>query len=87
VSLWILTVHLKKANAVRRNDAYYYFQEKFTTISVTSQAFSRALSESHNTQYFQKSGELYYLTSKAQDLVEGWISGKPVDSPNDVDNV
>lgn len=84
VSLWILTVHLKKAEAVRWNDAYYYFKEKFTTLSVKTDAFNRALAKPENDKYFRKAGELYYLTSEGQQKVEDWIAGKPIESSDDL---
>jgi hypothetical protein len=86
VSLWILTTHLNKAEAVRWNDAYYYFREKFTTLSVQTDAFSRALSKPENDRYFRKAGELFYLTSEGQQKVEGWVAGDPINSSNDLED-
>jgi hypothetical protein len=86
VSLWILTVHLSEAEAVRWNDAYYYFKEKFTTLSVKPETFSRALSKSENGRYFQKAGELFYLTSEGQQKVESWIAGAPISASDDFDD-
>lgn len=86
VSLWILTVHLNKAEAIRWNDAYYYFREKFTTLSVKTDAFSRALSKPENDKYFRKAGELFYLTSEGQQKVEGWVAGDPINSSNDLED-
>lgn len=83
VSLWIITVHLHKAEAVRWNDAYYYFQEKFKTISASSESFSRAMASPSHSKYFRKSGDLYFLTSEGQAKVEGWIAGNPFDSTID----
>lgn len=84
VSFWILTVSLKKAEAVRWNDAYYYFKEKFTTISVEADSFSRAIAKPANDKYFRKTGELYFLSLDGQQKVEGWIAGKPIDSSDDL---
>ncbi len=84
LSLWILTIHLKKTNAVRWNDAYYYFKEKFTTISVEPESFSRAISKTLNDKYFRKSGDQYFLSSEGQQKVEGWIAGQPIESSNDL---
>lgn len=84
LSLWILTVHLKKADAVRWNYAYYYLKEKFTTISVEPESFSRAISKSINDNYFRKTGDSYFLSSEGQQKVEGWIAGKPIESSDDL---
>ncbi|MCL1471075.1 hypothetical protein LAY57_10365 [Argonema antarcticum A004/B2] len=86
VALWIITVHLKKEQAIRWNDGYYYLKDKFKTISVEAESFSRAMSKQTNEKYFRRSGELYYLTSQGQQIVEGWINGKPIDSLIDVEN-
>lgn len=80
VSLWLLTIKLRKANAIRWNDAYYYFKEKFTTISVEAISFSRAISKPINEKYFRKTGDLYFLSSEGHQKVEGWLAGKPIDS-------
>ena len=84
VSFWILTVHLKKANAIRWNDAYYYFKEKFITISGEPESFNRAISKPINDKYFRKTGDLYFLSSEGQQKVEGWIAGKPIESSDDL---
>ncbi len=86
VALYIIIVYLKKEKAIRWNDAYYYLKEKFETISVSAQSFKSAISKLSNEKYFRKSGELYYLTSEGQQIVEAWISGKPLDSLIDVEN-
>lgn len=86
VALWVTTIYLKKAEAVRWNDAYYFFKEKFKTISATPQGFSRALSNPNNKKYFGQSGELYFLTSEGKRKVEEWIAGKPFESPSEVED-
>ncbi len=86
VSLWIVIHQLGKAQAVSWNDAYYFFKEKFQTISVTSQAFSRAMGSSKNTKYFRKSGDQYFLTSEGQRTVESWIAGNPLESVNETED-
>jgi hypothetical protein len=83
VSIWIITVHLKKAEAVRWNDAYYYYKERFKAISATPNAFSKALGRKINEKYFKKSGEQFYLTSEGRKQVEGWIAGKPIEKTAD----
>lgn len=80
LALWIITVHLKKENAVRWNDAYYYFKEKYTTISATTNGFRKALTKPVNEKYFAKTGELFYLTPEGDKVVEAWIAGKPVNT-------
>lgn len=86
VALWVITIYLKKLEAVRWNDAYYFFKEKFKTISATSQGFSRAMSNPNNKNYFGQSGELYFLTSEAKRKVEEWIAGKPFESASEVED-
>ena len=85
IALWIITVHLNKAEAVRWNDAYYYFQEKFKTISASQASFNRAMANPTNEKYFRKNGELFFLTSEGQKKVEDWIAGKPFDGSSDAD--
>ncbi|PSB07923.1 hypothetical protein C7B69_23105 [filamentous cyanobacterium Phorm 46] len=86
VSLWIVIHQLQKAQTVSWNDAYYFFKEKFQTISVTSQAFSRAMGSPKNTKYFRKSGEQYFLSSEGQRIVESWIAGAPLESVNETED-
>ena len=85
IALWIITVHLNKAEAVRWNDAYYYFQEKFKTISASQASFNRSMANPTNEKYFRKNGELFFLTSEGQKKVEDWIAGKPFDGSSDAD--
>lgn len=83
VSLWIITIHLKKANAVRWNDAYYFFKEKFQTIAATPEAFSLAMRNEANEKYFRQSDEMFFLASDGVKKVEEWIGGKPVSSSSE----
>ncbi|MBV8855813.1 MAG: zinc ribbon domain-containing protein [Acidobacteria bacterium] len=83
VALWIITVHLKKAEAVRWNHAYYYYKEKYKAISATPNAFRKSLGRKINEKYFKKSGEEFYLTSDGRKQVEGWIAGKPIEKTAD----
>ncbi|WP_190550358.1 hypothetical protein [Trichocoleus sp. FACHB-591] len=78
VSLWLLTVHLNKVQAVRSNDAYYYFKEKFKTISVKAETFKEALFKPSNSRYFRKTEDSFFLTSKGQQIVEAWTTGAPI---------
>ena len=86
VSLWIIIHKLEKAKTVSCSQAYLFFQEKFETISVTSQAFSRAMANSKNTKYFRQSGAQYFLTSEGQETVESWIVGGPLESDNETED-
>lgn len=86
VSLWIIIHKLEKAKTVSCSQAYLFFQEKFETISVTSQAFSRAMANSKNTKYFRQSGAQYFLTSEGQETVESWIAGGPLESDNETED-
>lgn len=86
VALWITTVHLKKANAVRWNEAYYFFKEKYKTISATGQGFSRAMANPNNAKYFRESDELYFLSSEGQRKVEDWLAGKPFGSSSEAED-
>lgn len=75
LALWIITVSLKKAQTVRRMDAYYYLKEKFPTITVSSQSFSRAMSNPNFDNLMKGSDDdKYYLTPDGQKLVESWIN-------------
>jgi hypothetical protein len=87
VALWLVTVHLNKAKAVRWNDVYYFFKEKFETISVTPQSFSRAMESPQNTKYFRQSGELYFLSSEGQQKVEKWIAGQSFESSGETEDI
>jgi hypothetical protein len=86
VSLWIILHKLEKAKAVSCSQAYLFFKEKFETISVTSQAFSRAMANPKNTKYFRQSGVQYFLTSEGQETVESWIAGDPLESDNETED-
>lgn len=86
VSLWIITVHLKKVKAVRWNDAYYFFKGKYKTISATPQGFSRAMANFNNAKYFRESDELYFLSSEGQRKVEDWRAGKPFESSSEAED-
>jgi hypothetical protein len=85
VSLWIILHKLEKAKAVSCSQAYLFFKERFETISVTSQAFSRAMANPKNTKYFRQSGTQYFLTSEGQRRVESWIAGDPFESDNETE--
>jgi hypothetical protein len=86
VSLWIIIHKLEKAKTVSCSQAYLFFQEKFETISVTSQAFSRAMAKPKNTKYFRQSGAQYFLTSEGQETVESWIAGGLLESDNETED-
>jgi len=76
-SLWIITIHLKKAGAVKWNEAYYYLTKKFATTAVKAENFSKAMHNKDNDKLFSKSVEGdFYLSPEAQETVENWISGK-----------
>lgn len=86
VALFIIIHQLQKDKAVRWNDAYYFFKEKFKTISVKPEAFSRAMASSKNTKYFRHSEDQYFLTSEGQRRVESWIAGDPLESDNETED-
>lgn len=86
VSLWIIIHQLGNAKAVRCNDAYYFFKQKFETISVSALVFSRAMRSSKNTKYFRSSGEQYYLTSEGERKVESWVAGEPLELGNETED-
>ncbi len=77
VSLWILTSHLKKAEAVRWNDAYHFFKEKYTTISSSAEAFSAAMRKELNKKYFRQTDTgAFFLSPEGQQKVIKWIAGE-----------
>lgn len=77
ISIWLITVHLKKAKAITWYQAMHYLKAKFTTIGVTSNAFRKAIMSKDNEKYFQcNSDEEYFLSTDAQAIVEKWISGE-----------
>ncbi|MEG4040812.1 zinc ribbon domain-containing protein [Microcoleus sp. S11D4] len=86
VSLWIIIDQLENAKAVRCNDAYYFFKQKFETISVSAQVFSRAMKSPKNMKYFRSSGDQYYLTSEGKQTVESWVNGKPLELGNETED-
>ncbi|MEP6487563.1 zinc ribbon domain-containing protein [Microcoleus vaginatus GB2-A3] len=86
VSLWIIIHKLEKAKTVSCSQAYLFFKEKFETISVTSQAFRLAMSNSKNTNYFRPSGTQYFLTPEGERKVESWVAGEPLESGNDTED-
>jgi len=86
VSLWIIIHKLEKAKAVSSSQAYLFFKEKFETISVTSQTFRLAMSNSKNTNYFRPSGTQYFLTPEGERKVESWVAGEPLESGNDTED-
>lgn len=76
LALWILTIHLKKQETVRRLDAYYYLKSKYPSVSASSSNFSRAMSSSAAKKFIKASDDdKYYLTTDGQTLVENWING------------
>lgn len=76
LALWILTVHLKKANALLWNEAITYLLKKYDTLSVTSESARKAFIAKDNENVFQKNAEdQYFLSIDGQKLVEGWIDG------------
>ena len=77
VAYWIITIHLKKANSIKWNEAMFYLTSKYDTTSVTGNSFSKSMSSKEGEKFFTKSGEgLYYLTTDGQNLVQSWIDGK-----------
>lgn len=77
LSIWILTVRLKKANHVRWNQAYEYYETRYQAISATREAFSSAIAKDDKEVYFRKSGEFYFLSPDTIATVESWIKGLP----------
>jgi hypothetical protein len=76
LSSWIIIHHLKKASAVKWNEAFMFLTTKYKTTAVNGQAFSRAMQSKEGEKFFTKNGEgLFYLTSAGQQWVEDWISG------------
>ena len=76
LSLWIITLHLKKQETVRRIDAYHYLKTKYPKVSSSSSNFSRSMSRSSAKKYMKASDDgKYYLTTDGQKLVESWIDG------------
>lgn len=84
VSLWVIIAHLKKAEAVRWNDAYYYFKEKYKAISASPEAFSYAIKNDTN-KYFRQTDDLFFLSPEGQEKVENWIAGELVESSENGD--
>lgn len=77
LSLWIITHHIRKAETVKWNEALLYLTSKYANTSVTGQAFGKAINLKDNETLFSKSSDGgFYLTTKGQKIVEGWISGQ-----------
>jgi hypothetical protein len=81
LAVWAITVRLKKATTVRWNEAFHFLTTKYPTASASPDAFSRALSNPANGRFFGEASGKYYLTPKGEELVEGWLTGKPVGVP------
>lgn len=76
LALWLIIHHLKKADAVKWNEAMLYLTSKYKTTSVSGGSFSKSMTAKENEKYFTKNGEgLYFLTTAGQQLVEAWVSG------------
>lgn len=77
VSLWAITTKLGKTKAVASPAAYSYLKKKFTTVSVTPEAFASALTKGKGCEkWFQKNNDNgFFLSTDGQKLVEDWISG------------
>ncbi len=77
LALWILTIKLGKVKAAPIYILLYYLNKKFTTISVTQAAISKAITQSKDAdKYFQKNNEdEYFLSTIGQKMVEDWVSG------------
>lgn len=77
LSLWLIIHKLKKAGAVKWNEALLFLTSKYDATSVSGGSFSKSMNTKEGEKYFAKNGEgLYYLTSAGQQLVEDWIAGK-----------
>ncbi len=83
LGIWILTIHLHKAEAVRWNAAYYFYKEKGWPVSAKPDEFSTTLKRKGHENLFRASDSGYFLTQEAIMLVDGWRSGKPVIAPKD----
>ena len=87
LALWIITVCLKKEQTVRRIEAYNYLKIKFPTVTVSPEAFSRALMSSSNQKYIQASDDdKYYLSPEGQKKVESWINTNTSSSQSEGEN-
>jgi len=75
LAYWLLITHLKKGEGFRWNEAFEYLKTRYQTISVTSNAFSRAVTRDEEGKLFRKNGEAYFLSSDAITVVEKWVSG------------
>ncbi len=83
VALWMLQVYLKKREAFLWNEAYLYITKCSSHVKATPEAFSRALANPNNKDYFGCADGHYFLTPKAQEIVEGWTAGRSVKSGKD----
>ncbi|MGI4738431.1 MAG: zinc ribbon domain-containing protein [Janthinobacterium lividum] len=88
LALWLITHGLKKADAVKWNEAMMFLTTSFKTIAVTGNSFGKAISAKENEKFFTKNGDgMYYLTPTGQKLVEEWIAGtKTVKSKKEASN-
>ena len=81
LSIWAITVQLKKAAAVHHGEAYFYLKQKFQAISATPEAFSAAVRSEFNKKFFRVSEDKLFLSDEAKKIVEGWITnGLPTKS-------
>lgn len=82
LALGILTLDLKKADAVMWNEAYHFLKEKWA-ISAKPDAFSRTFDRKGNAGVFRKTDKGYILQQQGIDIFEGWRNGKPIQAHND----
>lgn len=76
-SLWLLTKKLSLASAVKPGEVFAFIKGKYTTISITKDAVSAALSKMSDR--FGKTSEgLYFLTEKGEQEIEDFLESDAI---------
>ena len=77
LTLWIVTKHLSKAEAVTNGEAFFYLLSKYSTVSIEPGQFRAAFVNNKGKLFnLNKSNNTWFLTPEGEERVKSWISGQ-----------
>ena len=77
LTLWIVTKHLEKADAITTGEAFTYLTSKYNTVPIEHNQFRVAFTNNKGTLFnLNKSNNTWFLTPEGEERVKSWISGQ-----------
>jgi hypothetical protein len=77
LTLWIITKHLGKAEAITSGEAFTYLISKYNTVSIEPGQFRVAFKNNKGKLFnLNKSNNTWFLTPEGEERVKSWVSGQ-----------